>query len=184
MEKTVSEPAGGHRHSIRLKHRDYSLPGLYFVTICTHQKRCFLGHIVQGRLALNSLGQIARECWVMIPNHFAQVHLHEFVLMPNHLHGILSIVPLVGAQHRCALSWSWPEFRVQPGSLGAIIRSFKAIVTRRAHEELAWNGPVWERNYFERVLRDGQEFSDASRYIAENPRRWEFDRENLRRSQQ
>ncbi len=59
-----------------------------------------------------------------------------------------------------------------------IVRSFKSIVARRAHKELRWTGPIWQRNYFERVLRDGKEFSDASRYIAENPMKWEWDREN------
>jgi len=67
---------------------------------------------------------------------------------------------------------------VRPGSLGAIVRSFKAAVTLRARRELGWIGEIWQRNYFERVVRDGQEFSDASRYISENPTKWEWDREN------
>lgn len=65
-----------------------------------------------------------------------------------------------------------------PGSIGAIVRSFKSIVAKRAHKELGWDGPIWQRNYFEPVLRDGKEFADASRYIAENPKKWEWDREN------
>lgn len=116
---------------------------------------------------------------------------YEFVVMPNHIHGILAIassslskipaitpVLLVGAQHRCALPRGAINKGVTPGSLGAIVRSFKAIVARRAHKELRWVGPIWQRNYFERVLRDGREFSNASRYIAENPMKWECDREN------
>ena len=102
----------------------------------------------------------------------------EFVIMPNHLHGVIALVPLVGAQHRCALPGVATANGVGPGSLGAIIRSFKAIVARRAHKELEWRGPLWQRNYFESVLRDGKEFSDVSRYIAENPKRREMDREN------
>lgn len=115
-----------------------------------------------------------------IPRHFAQVTLHEFVIMPNHVHGLIAIMPspLVGAQHRCALPAGATMNGVASGSLSAIVRSFKAIVARRAHKELGWKGPVWQRNYFERVLRDGQEISDASRYVAENPLKWEWDREN------
>ena len=141
----------------------------------------------------SALGRLVRECWVAIPLHFPQVELHEFVVMPNHLHGLIAIVrkptappapaaaptPLVGAQHRCALPpGGLGQAAVVPGSIGAIVRSFKSIVVKRAHKELGWNGPIWQRNYFERVLRDGKEFADASRYIAENPKKWEWDREN------
>jgi len=187
MEEGVSK----HRRSIRLDHRDYSLPGIYFVTICAHERRCVFGRIAEARVVPSELGRIVRECWVPIPEHFAQVELYEFVIMPNHMHGLIAITrkaaapalttpgPLVGAQHCCALPpGGLGQAAVTPGSLGAILRSFKAIVARRAHKELAWISPIWQRNYFERVLRDGKEFSDASRYIAENPKKWEWDREN------
>lgn len=169
-----------HRRSIRLKNRDYGLPDVYFVTICAHERRCIFGDIVDGHVVPSELGRLGRECWVAIPQHFAQVTLHEFVIMPNHVHGLIAIMPspLVRAQHRCALPAGATTNGVASGSLSAIVRSFKAIVARRAHKELGWKGPVWQRNYFERVLRDGQEFSDASRYVAENPLKWEWDREN------
>jgi putative transposase len=168
------------RRSIRLKDRDYGLPDVYFVTICANERRCMFGQVVEGRFAPSALGLLARECWVAIPRHFAQVALYEFVIMPNHLHGLIGIMPslLVGAQHRCALLSEATNSGVKPGSLGAIVRSFKAIIVRRAHKELGWSGPIWQRNYFERVLRAGQELSDASRYIAENPMKWEWEREN------
>ena len=93
--------------------------------------------------------------------------------------GSAPIKALVGAQHCCALpTGDLGQAAVTRKSLGAIVRSFKSIVARRAHDELAWKGPVWQRNYFERVLRDGKEFADASRYIAENPKKWEWDLEN------
>ena len=178
MEPPSEVAAGGNRRSMRLKNRDYALPGQYFVTICAHERRCVFCCIANGRLVPSALGHLVRECWVVIPEHFPAATLCEFVIMPNHLHGVIALSPLVGAQHRCALPGVATANGVGPGSLGAIIRSFKAIVARRAHKELEWRGPLWQRNYFERVLRDGKEFSDVSRYIAENPKQWKMDREN------
>jgi putative transposase len=176
----------GHR-SIRLRDHDYSSPGFYFVTICTHRKLSFFGRITSGRTELNRLGQIALQSWMGIPEHFAQVNLHTFVTMPNHVHGIIEIGCQTGAQHAAPLQ----EVRfgevcrhgATPGSLSSIVRSFKAAVTVRARKELDWKGNVWQRNYFERTLRDGQEFSDASRYISENPMKWEQDHENPKTKQ-
>ena len=188
MEPISEAEARGNRRSIRLKNRDYALPGPYFVTICAHERHCVFGCIADGSLVPSALGHLVRECWVVIPEHFPRATLYEFVIMPNHLHGVIALAshlhglialaPLVGAQHRCALPGGTTANGVAPGSLGAIIRSFKAIVARRAHKELGWTGSIWQRNYFERVLRDGKEFSDVSTYIAENPKRWEIDREN------
>jgi len=103
--------------------------------------------------------------------------------MLNHLHGIVEIVSQAGAQHAAPLQANVAIRRVEPGSLGAIVRSFKAAVTKRAREELAWPGDVWQRNYFERVLRDGQELADASAYVAENLKKWAWDHENVERRQ-
>ena len=180
MELKIEGDAERRRRSIRLKHRDYTLPDVYFVTVCAHERRCIFGRVVDACVEPTGLGQVAHECWVAIPQHFPQVALHEFVVMPNHIHGLIAIMPspLVGAQHGCALPRGATSNGVTPGSLGAIVRSFKAIVARRAHKELSWSGPIWQRNYFERVLRDGQEFANASRYVAENPKKWEWDREN------
>ena len=170
----------GH-HSIRLKEYDYSAAGFYFVTICASERKCVLGAFHEGHIKLSVLGETVRECWLAIPRHFAKVNLHEFVIMPNHLHGIVEIVA-VGAQHAAPLLGKDSEVRnpafVKHGSLGATVRSFKAAVTRKARRELGWNGEVWQRNYFERMLRDGKEIADAGRYIAENPAMWELDQEN------
>jgi putative transposase len=175
----------GH-HSIRLQKYDYSAAGFYFVTICTSERKCILGTFHAGHIELSELGEAARECWVAIPRHFARTNLHEFVIMPNHLHGIVEIV-VVGAQHAAPLLATDSHERnpafVKPGSLGAIVRSYKAAVTRQMRRELGWHGEVWQRNYFERVLRDGKEIADASRYIAENPKMWELDEENPMRKE-
>lgn len=166
----------------RLKHRDYSGPGLYFVTICANYKRCIFGKWTQKGAELSPLGRIARECWIGISVHFARVKLHEFMIMPNHLHGIIEIFAARLAQHAVPLqSGQHPaRERLQPGSLSAIVRSFKGEVTRRARLELDWDGDVWQRNYFDRVIRDGREFANASRYIAENPTRWHAQVQRMR----
>ena len=167
----------GHR-SIRLKGYDYSSEGLYFITICSHEKRCGFGRITEARAEVSPAGLIVRECWVAIPSHFTRTRLHAFVVMPNHLHGIVEICAKLGRSGAAPLRGT---LAVAPGSLGAIVRSFKAAATKRVHEELKWRVPLWQRNYFEAVVRDGEEFSNAVRYIEENPARWEWDRENPER---
>ena len=155
------------RKSIRLPHHDYAAPASYFVTICTDGKRCLFGRVLQGSVELTELGHIARENWVAMPSHFASVNLHTFVVMPNHVHGIIEIGRRVGAQRAAPLPAALDGRRVvEKASLAAIVRSYKAAVTLRARRELGWKGEVWQRNYFERFLRDGQEFADAADTLA------------------
>jgi putative transposase len=130
-------------------------------------------------LGLSPDGLIVDECWVAIPLHFGPTRLHEFVIMPNHLHGIVEICTKVGRSSAAPLPVT--DAAVQAGSLGAIVRSFKAVATKRIRERFNKSAPVWQRNYFERVIRDAEEFSAARRYILENPARWEWDRENPER---
>jgi len=171
--------AGGNRRSIRLRGADYSQPGIYFVTLCSDSRRPVFGRIETAEFIPTVLGKIVRECWVAIPDHFPRVSLDKFVIMPNHIHGLLVFGPVVGAQQCCALG-RVQEPRVKAGSLAAIVRSFKAIVTRRAHDELRWQGEVWQRNYFEHIVREG-ELADTQRYIVENPKMWELDEDNPQR---
>jgi len=165
----------GH-HSIRLKGHDYSGGGFYFITVCAYEKKCVFGRVVSMEIHLSPLGHIVRECWMGIPEHIPRVRLHGFVLMPNHLHGIIEIVCQLGRGSAAPLRGTQP--RVVAGSLGAVVRSFKAAVTKRGNRELRWDGEIWQRNYFERALRDGKEHADAHRYIQENTFRWELDLEN------
>jgi REP element-mobilizing transposase RayT len=164
--------------SKRLKERDYSTAGFYFVTICANYKRCIFGRVTDCKVEVSPVGHIAHSSWAAIPVHFVNVKLHAFAVMPNHFHGIIQIVG-------CGLAGSadsGQEKRVSlpAGSVSVIVRSFKAEVTRRARLELNWAGEIWQRNYFDRVIRDGREFDAASRYISENPLKWEMDKENLR----
>ncbi|HLV95659.1 MAG TPA: transposase [Candidatus Acidoferrales bacterium] len=175
------------RRSIRMKGFDYSLPGAYFVTICAHRQKCLFGDVVLGEMKLNQIGVVVNECWLDIPRHFPNVELNAHVVMPNHLHELVAIHETIRAKQGAA-----PEARAQhaaplprqvlvAGSLPAIIRSFKAASTKCVREvlrEAAFD--LWQRNYYDGVLRNARELKNARRYIAENPSRWHRDKENPR----
>jgi putative transposase len=159
---------------------DYSQPGAYFVTICTFQKQSIFGIIEDARVHLSPMGEIARECWVDIPHHFPGVNVGTFIVMPNHLHGILAIeerarraVPLRNDERREA-------FREPvPGSVPTMVRSYKSSVTKIVRDRVGHRAmQVWQSNYFERVLRNGEEVSNASHYILENPSMWHLEIDN------
>jgi len=191
----MAEEKEFHRRSIRIRGADYTQPGGYFVTICTSgfastnpethctaERGSIFGKIEDGLMKLTALGEIARRCWVRIPEHFANASMKEFVVMPNHVHGIIALG--VGARYIVPFGRDvrTPEQFQKPvkGSIPTIVRTFKAEVTRAARKEIGFRGgPIWQRNYFERVLRDGREYRDASRYILENPKRWSVERETV-----
>lgn len=173
------------RRSIRLPEYDYSEPGAYFVTINCHNRRAFFGRVIGEKVLLNKFGQIAKKCWQVIPNHFPAVAIDAFVIMPNHVHGILLInetsADRVRAQHAAPIPKSADHVRArhasplpkprgaQSGSLGSIIGSYKSAVTReinilRNHAD----GPVWHRNYYERVVRNDRELGAIRHYITYN----------------
>ncbi len=169
-----------HRRSIRLPGYDYTSPGAYFVTVCVHGGECLLGEIVDGEMRLNEWGQVASHYWMRVPDHFDHVQLDTWVVMPNHLHGILVIAdPLVGAQHAAPLPHAplrEPRTNVQPRSLGAIVRSFKSAATRRINQVRGTPGiRFWQRNYWEHIIRDEQALHRIREYIQNNPARWTED---------
>ena len=176
MSNMSFNPRLHHRRSIRLAGYDYSQPGAYFVTLVTHQRQCLLGQIINGEMHLSAMGQIADEHWRAIPDHFPQVELGTYIIMPNHIHGIIIIhsSPAVGA-----LQWDAPTPNgPRRGSLGAILGAHKMSVTRRIQRE--WNETsVWQRNYYEHILHNEKEWQRIAAYIENNPSRWESDRENL-----
>ena len=168
------------RRSIRLKEYDYTQSGAYFVTVCTSQRECFFGEIVGGEIHLNRRGEIVTECWHAISDHFPQVELDAFVVMPNHVHGIIlinaGVGAGVGAQHAAPLR---KKFYVPSGSLGAIVRSFKSAVTKRINKMHGSPGmPIWQRNYYEHVIRNDKGWDTIRRYIESNPQNWADDDEN------
>jgi putative transposase len=204
-----------HRRSIRLRGYDYSCPGNYFVTICAHEQLHLFGQIVEGEMDLNDVGQMVQSIWTQMPNHYPNCQVDAFVVMPNHVHGIIVIEPRVVAEpdggegHRARPSETPnrrggpprpPECRGRENgrgqaqgpaptlSLGDLIHRFKSLTTARYRQGIAthgWpalNGRLWQRNYYEHIVRNHDELQKIREYIATNPVRWETDWENIMRS--
>ena len=173
------DPAKHHRRSIRLKGYDYSQAGAYFVTICTRNRECLFGDIVDGEMRLNELGIIVQRTWLDLPNHVGGIVLDAFVIMPNHVHGIITITDR-GGNTVGAGSEPAPTTRVpNRHGLPEIVRQFKTFSSRRINARRQTPGlPVWQRNYYEHVIRDERSLERIREYIANNPLQWELDREN------
>ena len=165
------------RRSIRLSHANYSHPGAYFVTICACRMERLFGTVEHGRVRLSHVGEIAHSCWLEIPQHFPNVRTDKFVVMPNHLHGVL----VIEQRARHAVPLREPiEALGKPvhGSVPTIVCSYKSAVTHLTRKHLGKQTfQLWQSNYFERILRDGDEFSNAVRYILENPLMWHLHKE-------
>jgi len=191
MEKSKFDPQKHHRKSIRLQGYDYSQAGAYYVTIVTYQRDCLFGEVVNKEMILDNFGKIADECWRAIPKHFSNVELGAHVIMPNHAHGIIvihndeSASHAVAAQHVGATQCVAPTPTItrpkgpKPKSLGAIIGSFKSAVSYRIHKELNATG-IWQRNYYEHIIRDEKDLQNKTDYIEANPSLWDEDDNNPR----
>ncbi len=189
------DPQIHHRRSIRLKGYDYSQAGAYFITICCQDRACLFGKIADGRMVLNDAGKIANECWLQIPEHFPKVILHEHIVMPNHVHGIIELdsTVTVGVQNDAGdvgvqdfeplrgqnfepQRRRQNEFqKIIPRSIGSIIRGYKIGVTKwfRNNTEIQI---VWQRNYYEHILRNERSYQIISNYIIDNPAKWNADK--------
>jgi REP element-mobilizing transposase RayT len=177
--KSKYDPYIHHRHSIRLKGYDYSQAGAYFVTMVTQGREPFFGEVVEGEMRLNRYGEIVCEEWERTPEIRPEVELGAYVVMPNHVHGILIFhaggVFTVGATRRAAPTTK----TLISGSLGAIMAQFKSIVTKRINTLRNTPGEtIWQRNYYDHILRNQQDLELTWLYIETNPARWGTDREN------
>jgi len=164
------------RRSIRLKEYDYSQAGAYFITVCTFNRRCLFGKVVDAAVQLNAVGEIVSSEWLRSAEMRAEVMLDVFVVMPNHVHGIIFIDGSVNT----ALTLPRADAnRAGPHLVGTIINGFKAAATRRIR---ALNGiaqePVWQRDYYEHIIRNERRPDAIREYIANNPANWANDREN------
>ena len=177
------DPNRHHRRSIRLKGYDYSQAGAYFITLCTQDRACLFGRVMNGEMRLNDAGRMVLAEWNRLPERFPQVVLDAFVVMPNHVHGILVITdpaPTVGATVGATL--------VVAPTVGNIIGAFKSRVTVeyiRGVKTSGWppfRGRLWQRNYYEHIIRNERALNAIRQYIMENPRRWHRDREKEARS--
>lgn len=164
------------RVSIRLKDFDYTREGYYFVTICVQNKKCLFGKIENASVVLNDFGREVETLWREIPDHFANVELDETVVMPNHLHGIIVIK---GRGTACRARQKEAFGNPVSGSLPTIIRSFKSAVTKHFNSGRKSSGKsVWQKNFYEHIVRSEEELRHIREYIANNPLKWETDREN------
>ena len=170
------DPDRHHRRSIRLKGYDYSQAGAYFVTICTQNRELLLGEIVNGTMRVNPFGEIANACWDDLPRHYPYVKLDTFVVMPNHVHAIIGLADdaIAGA-----------DFNPAPAGtrhgLAEIVRAFKTFSARRINILRNTLGtPVWQRNYYEHVVRDETDLNNIRQYVINNPVKWEEDKNNPR----
>ena len=196
------EPEKHHRRSIRLRGYDYTQPGAYFVTICAQGGECLFGEMVGGELVLSEYGHIVQQSWNDLPNHYPHVELDAWVIMPNHVHGIIVLVPdanVVGADHAIVGAGRGIGAGLRPAptspactgpaptrgrklthhGLPEIVRALKSFSARRINQLRTTPGvPVWQRNYYEHIIRSERALQAIRQYILDNPFRWHLDRYN------
>lgn len=191
------DPQKHHRRSIRLKGYDYSQQGAYFVTLCAHNRECLFGEIANGEMQSNEIGEIVVTCWMQLPNHFRNIELDSFVVMPNHIHGIVVIVheparyadvARRGEAFTDANGLSDASANVnasplqnmphgtRPRSLNAIVQNFKSITARHIHKIPSYaERIIWQRNYYEHIIRNDRDLERVRAYIENNPVNWQKD---------
>ena len=182
------------RRSVRLQDYDYSLPGEYFITICTYNHECLFGEIVGEEMRLNKVGEIVQEEWLRTGEIREDVELDSFVVMPNHVHGIIVLTEHVGANcnspqekhiNNSSNNGAYidtplrkTKFHSPSGTIGAIIRGFKSASTKRINIlRNSLRTPIWQRNYYEHIIRDDKDLDNVREYITNNPFKWLSEKE-------
>lgn len=173
-----------YKRSLERKHNrlpgyNYSNPGYYFVTICTKDKIPFFGSINDRGMNLNALGKFARECWTIIPNHFGHVSLDEFIIMPNHLHGIIAIEPSITTEVEYADLRALQGVKRSKMLIPKIVHGYKSTVTRNIHKQFLTSEFAWQRSYYDHVIRDKNELEKIRLYIKSNPENWLNDKNDI-----
>ena len=163
------QPGGIKRRSMRLRDHDYSTPGAYFITACTQNRSLMFGRVIDGKMVGNRLGAVVEDCWSQLPDHYQNVSLDAFVLMPNHIHGIVVIesppagVAAASARH----------------GVSEIVRAFKTFSSRKINATRGSPGAsVWQRGFYDHVIRGERELDRVRAYIMDNPRKWSEDPDN------
>lgn len=150
--------------SLRLRGYDYSQAGYYYVTICTEECRCFFGDIIEGNVHLNDSGKIVQAVWDDLPRRFPGVTLDEYIIMPNHMHGII------------VQSGEPMATKVAP-ELGKIIRAFKAVSAHKIRTS-SQPGFTWQHDFYDHIIRRNGELDRIRAYIVDNPMRWSISHDN------
>ncbi len=170
------DPAIHHRHSLRLKGYDYAEAGAYFVTVCAQHRHLLFGEIVDGAMRLNEAGEIVAASWEWLSDRYPHVELDESIVMPNHFHGILVIKESSAAYYRRGGSRAAPTTIAIGKPLGQLVGAFKTASTKRINIVRGTPGvPIWQRNYYEHVIRNERDLEEIREYIVNNPLRWELD---------
>jgi REP element-mobilizing transposase RayT len=189
------DPEKHHRKSIRLKEYDYSKPNAYFITICTYNKECIFGAIINGEMQLNAYGKIVENEWLKTPAIRPYVLLDKYIIMPNHFHGIIIIDGVAMCRDTAPVSSrateevaksriphipTFEQFgRPTSHSIPTIIRSFKAATTKQIREiQKTHRQTVWQPRFYEHIIRNPHELDQTREYIINNPLKWELDSEN------
>ena len=194
-------PDRHHRRSIRLRNRDYSRAGAYFITLCVENREHLFGDVVDGEMRLNEPGKWADECISVLPQRFPDLFVDTHVIMPNHVHMVAVIRDdpvvgtAVGAIHELPLRelpvryspplespLIDPEIRRltrRAMLIPKMIGYYRMNVAKQINQMRGTPGvPVWQRNYYERIIRNDDELNRVREYIRDNPRKWLLDSEN------
>ena len=173
-------PEKHRRRTIRLQDYDYSQAGAYFITVCTKNRECLFGEISDGKIVLNEFGQIVESVWLDLPKHYPNIELDAFVIMPNHIHGIVFIVGagLKPAPTKPANTIA-PTKVMKNYPLSEIVRGFKTFSSRKINEMRFKSGmSLWQRNYHEHIIRKEESLNCIREYIMINPLGRDLDEEN------
>lgn len=175
------DPEIHHRQSIRLRRYDYARAGWYFVTVCARGKEHLFGEVAEGEMVLSEAGRMVQRTWENLPRRFPSIELDAFVVMPNHVHGIIQIV---GAERMSAgdvgAGLALPKGAASSAPTFAdIVRAFKSTSAIAVNALLGRTGkPLWQRNYYEHIIRGRGELDRIREYVTTNPLRWGQDLEN------
>ena len=174
-----------YRHkSLRYAGRDYSLPGKYFITICTTMKTDWFGKVINGKMHLSEIGRIASQMWYEIPVHFPFIDLDAFIVMPDHIHGIIvinrsNVTPVARALHATPLqphdatylaNEIMSSISPKPASLSVVVRSYKSAVTKHAHKYDS--NFSWQRGFHDNIVCTAGQMSRIRKYILDNVQNW------------
>jgi len=169
--------------SARAEWWNYSNAGCYFITICTKNREHFFGEVVDGKMRLTTMGAIVQGFWYDIPYHFSDIRLGAFVVMPNHIHGILILDKSVSVETlHCNVSTDteknkfYSQISPKPGSVSTIIRSYKSICTKHIRKTFPMGNFAWQPRFWDHIIRDHKAYQRIEEYIYANPVKWKIDR--------
>jgi putative transposase len=191
------------RKPLRLPNYDYSQNGAYYITICTHHRECVFGEVVDGVMVLNEAGRMVESVWHNLPNHYPNIVLDAFIIMPNHLHFIIfvgsihestqapdahvgdGLQPSQSCEYPSREGYKWEGYKPSPTfhGLPEIIRGFKTFSSKQINQHRQTQGiPVWQRGYYDHIVRNDADLTRIRKYIANNPAQWALDENNPHQS--